>query len=303
MTQPIPAPSASTALVLAQVASAQSQGLRLGQVPSVTGTVSLRALPPPLDGIISARMAAGYDAEGFDYPRAKGWFRAVIPFGLLGAVLEAGAAIGGLLDLVGAHLMPGWLGYSAVAAGAVSGAVASGAAISIRRDPLRLDRTARRQIVQSRVWHSSQPWIGPAYAGPERQLIAVAGAAVERIVASPAWSDVRTQQYWARPDLSAELEQIDQQAYRIASLRGTSAEADAHIAAAWPALVGRVAALFDYESALTASAVAAPPAGAPALAPIAELASGTANDELAAQQMRDQSPFNPGPPSGHWTPR
>jgi hypothetical protein len=238
--------------------------------------------------VLSARMAAGYDPEGFDYPRAKGWFRVVAPFGLLGILLEAVAAVGGLSDLVGLSWLPGWLGYSAVAAGVVSGVIAVGAAIGVRADPLRLDRTARRQIVQSRVWHSSQPWIGPVYAGPERQLIAVAGAAVERIVASSAWTDVRTQQYWARPDLSGELEQIDQQAYRIASLRGTSAEADAHVAAAWPALVP--------------NAVAAPAPGAPALAPIADLASGTANDELAAQQMRDQSPFNSHPQTGHWPP-
>jgi hypothetical protein len=90
-----------------------------------------------------------------------------------------------------------------------------------------------------------------------------------------------------RPDLSAELQDIDEQAYRIAVARTAGGEAGAHVDAAWAAALDRVAALQDYETAMTAVRIPPPPEQpAIVLGAVAALTSGTARDEFAQQQMQ-----------------
>lgn len=68
-------------------------------------------------------------------------------------------------------------------------------------------------------WTSRQAWQGPLAFTQERALVVAATQAAQRITRAPVWGTSELDQRGARPDLAADLERIDEQAYRVASLR------------------------------------------------------------------------------------
>lgn len=169
-------------------------------------------------------------------------------------------------------------------------AVQAGRAGLLRRDPLRLTLAERRTIAAASRWDSKQQWTGPLAIGQERGLVIAAAREAERITRSPRWNSGALVEQRIRLDLGVELDQIDEQAHRIAIARQQQQAAgpapDATIIdSAWESTVDRVAALCAYADTLD---------GAPS-APIVgerdhavgntDLLAGSALDELAGEQM------------------
>jgi hypothetical protein len=215
--------------------------------PTALATAPLRALPAVVEAKLSARVEAGLAATGPDYPRRRVWQRVVVPSGGL-AVLDAagiaaGAGSGHWLVTAGAALL-------FVPLAVLAGLGARFAA----RDPLRLSTRDRRAIGGASRWVSRQAWTGRLASTEERGVVIAAARAAERIARSRTWRSGRIDDQRLRIDVGAELDQIDEQAHRIAVARqehGSAAPGSAPvIATAWDATVTRVAALTAYADSL-----------------------------------------------------
>jgi hypothetical protein len=102
---------------------------------------------------------------------------------------------------------------------------------------VRAGAVARRETrsTPAVLWQSSQAWLGPLAAGPERRLVTIACDAVSGITGSAAWGSAALDDHRLTLDLTAELDQIDAQAYALAFARytGTGSVTDS-----WPGAVG-----------------------------------------------------------------
>ncbi|TSD94273.1 hypothetical protein FOS14_21200 [Skermania sp. ID1734] len=187
----------------------------------VSGTVALRPPDPVTAARQAARVARGLAADGPRYPRENWRTLATTTTGL--------SCVVGVIALIN-HSWP--LAVVALASIAVAAVVWR----FIAADPLRLTSAQRRRIRADRTWRSRHDWKPPLTATPERQLLDDAQQAVRRIAAS---------EWWAEPlchrmvlDLAAELDEIDDHAYALASAGEASHSARA-------ALAARVAALTE----------------------------------------------------------
>jgi hypothetical protein len=123
-----------------------------------------------------------------------------------------------------------------------------------RRYGNRLTVADRARIMVASRWRSHQNWDGPLGLGRERGLVLAAVAAAARIAATPGWRSGRLDEQRVRLDLATELDQIDDQAHRIAVARVTATGDPAAEEAAWTAALDRVAALTAYADELDGSA-------------------------------------------------
>jgi hypothetical protein len=155
----------------------------------------------------------------------------------------------------------------------------------------RLGIRDRLTVARARRWRSTQNWTGPLASGDERGLVIAAARAAHRIAGSPAWRTGRLDEQRVRLDLAAELDQIDQQAHRIAVARqGTGAVAAGSapaIDAAWSAALDRVAALTAYANQLDGYAQRRREELARSGDPVrdADLLAGSVQDEIALTQL------------------
>jgi hypothetical protein len=221
------------------------------QAPHLQAQAPLRALPPAVEAKLANRAAAGLPPIGLDHPRGRVWQRVVLP----------SACFAGL-DGVGALVAAGD-GHPVLAVGAAAlfvpfAALAGLAGQWARRDPLRLTTSERREIHRASRWESHQLWTGPLAHCRERALVVAAMRAAQRIVRSPAWRSGRLDEHRVRLDVGGELDQIDEQAYRIASARysgsagGLPVEGPPNpvVDQAWEAVLTRVSALTAYAESL-----------------------------------------------------
>lgn len=212
--------------------------------------------------------------------------------------------------VIGVAMLIGWSGIVPLVLLLVFGVGFAGMSTAA----LRAGALARRDTssIAALVWQSSQPWLGPLAAGPERRLVGLACQAVARIVEAPAWRTPALDDHRLTLDLVAELNQIDAQAYGLAVARlagagqtnpAPSPPSTTAYPAEWASLLDHVAALDDYARAVTATegvgplelstatgAASASLAGteAPGLADLQErrLAAGSVQDEFSTAQLR-----------------
>lgn len=153
----------------------------------------------------------------------------------------------------------------------------------------RLTLTDRQRIAAASRWRSKQSWTGPLASGRERGLVLAAVDAASRIAGSPAWRSGRLDEQRVRLDLGLELDQIDEQAHRIAAARAQSGavSADPAVDAAWAAAVDRVAALTAYANELDGYAQHRRDELAKLGDPVrdGDLLAGAAQDDIAFQQL------------------
>ncbi len=222
------------AVVMATVA-----GSPMARTPSVTAAAPLRALPAALEAKLATRAVSADGGSGQGRVRQ----RVVVPSAGLAVIDAVGIAVG----LASGH-------YALAAVAAVLfvplAALAAFGARFAARDPLRLTTAERRAIRAACRWQSRQEWTGPLSSCAERGLVIAAARATERIARSSTWRTGRLDEQRLRLDLGNELDQIDDQAYRIAAARhehGTAAPGSAPVVdAAWEATLNRVAALTAY---------------------------------------------------------
>lgn len=179
--------------------------------------------------------------------------------------------------------------------------ITSAAARFLARDPLRLTSSDRREIAKASRWQSRQPWTGPLAFCTERALVVAATYAAERIARSPAWRSGRLDEHRVRLDLAGELDQIDAQAFRIASARYQGSVGGLPVAApaspvvdqAWETTVTRVAALSCYADSLDGLARRQAEALARMGDPVrdSELMAGSVLDEIASDDLAVLSYF------------
>jgi hypothetical protein len=241
--------------------------------PAVVSERALRLPPPDLARLEAARVNAGLTPAGLEYPRGRFWAPAILP----GAIADVG-----LIAAAGATTS---LGLGIVAA-AVTAALGAGVGF-IRADPLRINRRQHRRLNQDRAWQSPHAWVGGLTQTPERRLLGQAQAAVTTIANSPAWRDERHFEERVRLDLIAELQQIDDQAYRLATL-DPAAPADPIDPAAEQAraaLAARVDALTTYATSIADVAVGPAPLPPPDPATEHELQAGAVRDDYARNRL------------------
>ena len=171
--------------------------------PSVVAAAALRSPGPAVSARQQARRDAGLDEDGLGYPRSQLWILAVLPAAVITVLCL-------VLLVVTQAAVWGLAGAAAAAIGGVSAGY-------LRRDPLRISSAERRELVADRSWHSVQPWTGGLADTPERRLVAQAQDAVKSLVAAPAWSGRAFEEHRLRLDLQAELDEVDRQAYQLAS--------------------------------------------------------------------------------------
>src|SRR3954452_24348287 len=219
--------------------------------PNANGPSPLRPVPPVLEAKLANRAAAGLEPSGTSYPRAGVWPRVVAPSG----ALAAADAVGIIAAAATGHAL------LAVLAAVLFVPLAAIAALGARfaaRDPLRLSAADRKAIAAASRWESRQDWTGPFEFGTERGLVIAAARTAERIAGSPAWRSGRLDDQRVRLDLAFELDQIDDQAHRIAVTRhaqGSVSPGAAPVAdTAWEAALDRVAALSAYANELDGNA-------------------------------------------------
>jgi hypothetical protein len=244
MTQP-PDPRAELLALLA--ARPTVAGLR---PPSLLSANPLRPLSPALAAIAAARVQAGLTPTGSEYPRRERWQRPIVPS-------VAIAIIAALVAIIAALISHSKLALIATAVVVVCIIIVIVAGRYVMADPLRLGRAHRLELLNAGHWDSTQSWVPPATAGPERTLVDLAVAAVGQIANSPAW--LPPNQSPDRPPmvLAADLDQIDAQARQIAAIRATNPN-DPGATQAWDALLDRVVALRGYAGQLAAQQARAP---------------------------------------------
>jgi hypothetical protein len=265
--------SAARAEVLAFVA-----GSPMAQNPPRANAVApLRRLPPELEAKLAGR--AGVDAS----PRDRIGSRIVLPSAVL-AVLDAiGIVIGIATDRYALAIVAAVL-FVPLTTAAVLGARFA------KRDPLRLTAADRRAIADASRWESKQAWTGPVAFCQERGLIIAAVRMAERIARSPAWRSGRIDEQRVRLDLGAELDQIDDQAHRVAMARhqqdGRALGDPTAVDAAWEAALNRVAALTEYANQISGHD-ARPTELIAQGDPVRDstLLAGSARDEIALDQL------------------
>jgi hypothetical protein len=206
--------------------------------PAIAAGVPLRVLPPALEARLAARAAAGLSALGTEHPRGSVWQRVVLPSGLFAVVDALGAGVAALdghpvLALVAGVLFVPFAGLAV-------GGWRFGA-----RDPLRLSTDDRRTVNNASHWESPQVWAGPLSDGRERALVVVATRAAMRIAHNPSWRGGHLDDHRLRLDLAGELDQVDAQAFRIATARAAGSRSRS-LDSAWDAVLTRVAALAGY---------------------------------------------------------
>ena len=288
--------------VLAQVEKLGQYGGPTLRPTSLNSQQRLCDPPPQVAGKLDARARAGFSAEGLDYPRRAAAVRGGVLAGLvalLGAILlvvdGVSLAVGGgvitlILTIVGLVVLVGGIG------------AAIPISLYANRDPLRLTHEDRHALHQTTRWQSRQNWIGPLSGSVERRLVIVARDLVERIVSSPAWASGHLAAHRTQLNLGAELDQIDEQAFGLATLRaqlagGVRIEGDQRAVAVeqgWQRLVERVAGLAVYAQRLDGvqhrlAREAAEYESTYADGTVARLVAGSARDELAADSLRSLS--------------
>jgi hypothetical protein len=280
---PEPDLSYARASVLATVAGSAISA----RPPTVQAAAPLGALPPQLEAKLASRAAAGLSPVGPDHPRRRVWPRVVVPsatFAVVDAVAVGALAGGGHVVLA---IVAGVL-FVPFAALAVAGARYAS------RDPLRLNASERRAIAAASTWESRQVWTGSLASCEERGLVIAAAYAAERIARSNAWRSGRIDDQRLELNLAAELDQIDDQAHRIASARheyapgsppamGTAPVVDA----AWETTLTRVAALTAYANELDGADTKRIDAMTRQGDPVrdSDLMAGSVRDELAVDQL------------------
>jgi hypothetical protein len=165
----------------------------------------------------------------------------------------------------------------------------------MRRDPLQLTPADRRAIDAASRWDSKQSWTGALATGNERGVVIAAARVAERIARSPGWRLDALGEHRLRLNLIAELDQIDDQAHRIAVARQQHPSGpDPVLDQAWQALVDRVAALTAYADNLDGLAAARAAAinnlgGDPVRD--SNLLAGSTRDQMALEQLYALSLF------------
>ncbi|HJP75928.1 MAG TPA: hypothetical protein VJ914_16795 [Pseudonocardiaceae bacterium] len=294
--------AAARTWVLAQVEKLGQYGGPSLRPSSLNSSERLAEPPPEIAGKIDARQRAGFSAEGLDYPRRSAAARG----GVLAGLLSLLGLILVLVDGISLALGGGIVALIMTIAGLVALASGAGFGISVslyaNRDPLRLTHDERHALHETKRWQTRQNWIGPLSGSVERRLVIVARDVIERIVASPAWASGHLAAHRTRLNLGAELDQIDEQAFGLATLRaqlaaGVQIAGDQRAVAAehgWQRLVDRVAGLAVYAQRLDGvqqrlAREAAEYEAAYADGTVARLVAGTVRDELAADTLRSLS--------------
>jgi hypothetical protein len=249
--------------------------------PRARASAPLRRLAPELEAKLAARADRDRLPATVAASSPQSLRRVVVPSAAL-AVVDAVAVVAAL---AAGH----WV--LAVLAGVLfvplAGLAVVGAGL-LRRDPLRLTSAERRTIAAASQWDTRQQWTGPLEFGTERGLVVAAAREAERITRSPRWTSGALVEQRIRLDLGAELDQIDEQAHRIAVARQQQLAAQpapdaAVIDRAWESTLDRVAALSAYADNLDGTAPVSA-AGTDAVGN-SDLLTGSARDELAGQQM------------------
>jgi hypothetical protein len=280
---PEPDLSYARASVLATVAGSAISARQ----PSVQAAAPLGALPAPLEAKLASRAAAGLSPIGADHPRRGVLPRVVVPSSTFAA-----------LDVVAAGALAG-AGHVALAivAGVLFvpfAVLAAAGARYVSRDPLRLNASERRAIAAASQWESRQVWTGPLASSEERGLVIAATYAAERIARSNAWRSGRIDDHRLQLDLAAELDQIDDQAHRIASARHEYSSGSAPdlgtapvVDAAWETTLTRVAALTAYANEVDGADRLRIEAMTRQGDPVrdSDLMAGSVRDELAVDQL------------------
>jgi hypothetical protein len=220
------------AVVLAAIAgSALSQS----GSPRVRADGPLRALPPAAEARHAARNLSA--PGGRPTPDLGKVFATCALLAVLDAVVV-------VIAIVTGHVV------FAIVAGVLFlllAAFALAARSATHRDPAQVRPLDRRAIGAASRWDSKQSWTGPLATSSERGLVVAATQAAERIARSPGWTSNALADQRIQLDLIFELDQIDDQAHRIAVARqqqpGTT---DPVLDQAWDASVDRVAALTAY---------------------------------------------------------
>ena len=221
--------------VLARIA-----GTGMSRDPRLAAAAPLRALPPALE----AKLAGDTASPAVDVRR-----RVVGPSGAL-AALDVVAVV---VAVATGHVV------LAIVAGVLLVPLASLAVLGLRYgNGAAITGADRARIAAASRWSSRQDWSGPLGLGRERGLVIAATDAAGRIAASPGWRSGRLDEQRVRLDLAIELDQIDEQAHRIAAARVAAAPADPAadpaLETAWSAALDRVAALTAYADELDGAA-------------------------------------------------
>ena len=170
--------------------------------PTVVSPGPLRPPSAQLAALERARASRGLTPSGLDHPRGQWWSMGVLPTALLDVVAVALAFLtGSMVFLV--------LGVVLAAAVVVEVAV-------ITNDPLRLTAAQRREASRLRLW-SGQAWAERADS-PERALLAQAQRAVQTITSTSWWWHDDATPVRFQIDFSAELDDIEAQALRLAGM-------------------------------------------------------------------------------------
>lgn len=266
--------TAARASVLAAVA-----GSALGQAPRVRAAYPLR----PVAAQIEVKLADRAQQDGLPaQSRPTELRKVVVPCTLLA-----------LVDLVVLVIaVTGGRYVFAVVAGILFVPFAALAVIGAgiaRRDQVQLSLADRRAMAVASRWDSKQQWTGPLATSDERGLVIAAARVAERIANSPGWRLDALGEHRVRLDLINELDQIDDQAHRIAVARQHQAgAADPVLDRSWQGLVDRVAALTAYADSLDGLAASRAATvhelgGDPVRD--ADLLAGSSRDQLALEQL------------------
>ncbi|HEX4224084.1 MAG TPA: hypothetical protein VHZ97_17080 [Pseudonocardiaceae bacterium] len=293
---------AARAWVLAQVEKLGQYGGPGLRPTSLNSQQRLGEPPAEVANKLDARQRAGFSPEGLDYPRRSPAVRGGVLAGLVALLGVVLLVVGGIGLATGGGVAV--LIMTVVGLVALVGGVGSAIPVSLyaNRDPLRLTHTDRHALHETKRWQSRQNWIGPLSGSVERRLVIVARDVVERIVCSPAWVSGHLAEHRTRLNLGAELDQIDEQAFGLATLRaqlaaGPQVPGDQRAVAAeqgWSRLVERVAGLVVYAQRLDGVQLrlaqeAAEYEAAYADGTVARLVAGAVRDELAADTLRSLS--------------
>jgi hypothetical protein len=255
----------------------------LGQTPLKLPSVGTPLAMPPTS-VIPGSGPIRTDAE-------RRFERVVIPATVLAGISFV------LFAIVGVAMLIGWSGAFPLTLLILFGLSSVGLTVLAVRSA----SAARKDTlsIPAIVWQSSQPWLGPLADSPERRLVGLACRAVGQIAGTPAWNSPSLDEHRLTLSLTAELDQIDAQAYALAVARHSGpgvAPTSPSPQDQWNSLLDHVAALEDYARAIASvgRAGAQGPslgggmaAGVPAGAPTAELAEAR-DQRLAAGAVQDE---------------
>lgn len=277
--------------VLASVARLTEHGGLSLRPAALTTDRPLSRPPADIAGKLDARVDGGLSPDGSEYPRRAAALRMAVPaagVAAVGVLVLAGTAVAVAVTAAQVHLAI--LALIALVALVVGGAATAAVALYASRDRLRLTQQDRRALSGSRSWQSGQAWLGPLAETRERRLVFVAVDVVADIAGSDAWASGYLDEHRIRLDLATELDEIDEQAHRLAEVGAESPGAQA-VGQGWDAVVDRVAALFLYAERLRAMAADLARHAEQERAGLADdraatLVAGSVRDEMAADHVR-----------------